>query len=658
MKMLRAMRDSWGVLATVVSTRQDQLLSIPWSIQRRDKPKQSDKFVDQLKAFFKKPDGSRRYSQWARLILDDLLVLDAPCIFFSRDVGGRPISAERLDPLTIFPLIDDFGRTPESITEVSETGLKYFLRQPAYQQIIKGLPLVNLDASELMYVPMRPRADYPMFGYPPTEQIFIEAGEAIRKTLYQFNFWKEGTIPDLVVTVPNDWSPNQIAIFQAHFDAMLSGNLELKSKVRFLPGGMKPFDIKNSSGEALWSQRDETLIRLCCYAYSVSPAPFIQMMNRSTAQASQQASREEGTFPLMSFWKDDIMDPIIQEQFGYEDIEFVFRPPLEVDGEKQAKIHDIRLKNGSLNHNEVRAENGEEPVEGGDVFTIQIGNAIVPLKDAAAGKALPNQGGTEADGTGAASSSSVSAKPKSSSGSSSPQRGGARPAFGPSEVSKATKSDLREANRVSTGHLHAYSRAKLEAGNYKKGHIKVHGLDISIENAPGSIRGKKRPDGSVKWAVKMPVAYGYIKKTSGADGDQVDVYLGKKLDSEVVWIIDQNQVQNGEPIGFDEHKCFVGFGSLEKVLKTFLKTRKDGILALGPVSELSIEEFKTWLREGDTTAPVAGLIGKVVLEASIISKFDTISSATNLSTTSHLKSKKKKKKSVLIPVSSPFIGYN
>jgi hypothetical protein len=49
--------------------------------------------------------------------------------------------------------------------------MRYLLRQPAFQQIIKGMPLVDLDESELMYIPMRPRPDMPMFGYPATEQI-------------------------------------------------------------------------------------------------------------------------------------------------------------------------------------------------------------------------------------------------------------------------------------------------------------------------------------------------------------------------------------------------------------------------------------------------------------------------------------------------------
>ena len=41
------------------------------------------------------------------------------------------------------------------------------------------------------------------------------------------------------VVIPNNWTPCQIAEFQAHFDFILSRDTQLKSKVRFLPGNIK-----------------------------------------------------------------------------------------------------------------------------------------------------------------------------------------------------------------------------------------------------------------------------------------------------------------------------------------------------------------------------------------------------------------------------------
>jgi len=654
MAMLRGMARTWGVLAAIIATRQDQLLRIPWTIQKKGKPSLRSPFVDEMQQFFKRPDGKLYYSQWARKLLYDLLELDAPCIYFARDRKGRPLAAEVISGQTIFPIIDDAGRRPDSIVEIDEDGLTYIRRQPAFQQIIKGLPLIDFDESELMYVPMRVRPDMPMFGYPPTEQILVETSEAIRKTFYQLNFWAEGTIPDLIVTVPKEWTPRQIAMFQAHFDAMLSGNLRQKTKVRFLPGDMKPFDVKNSSGESLWSQRDETLIRLACYAYSVSPAPFIKMMNRSTAQNAQQMAEEEGLYPLMSYWKDNILDPIIQERFGYDDVEAIFLPKPEPDQEKAATIHQIKIKTGEMSINEAREEAGFEPIPNGDQHLIYVGNAVIPLSAAVSGAALPSPGGgaggpshppVSDHGSPAPSSERQSRVPMRGPASSSPT---AEPTPSPTATAKLlTRGEIRDAARGATEDLDTLSQNQINAGNYPKGHLSLYGLDISIENDRGSKRGEKTQAGKKEF-VTMPAPYGYIRGTIGADKSQLDVYIGKSPKSNRVWIVDQNKVKpSGKVKGFDEHKIFLAYKSAKKVLKDYLSSHFDGHgrERMTALTELSIPEFKSWLKSGDTTEPVADQgFGRVVARSGDLTKLDTISTSTNLLSRGGPRPKSTKKK--------------
>ncbi len=60
------------------------------------------------------------------------------------------------------------------------------------------------------------------------------------------------------------------------------------------------------------------------------------------------------------------------------------------------------------------------------------------------------------------------------------------------------------------------SPGQIEAGNYRKAHVVVHGLPITIENAKGSFRRGVDHNGK-PWSVRMPVAYGYLKGTRGAD---------------------------------------------------------------------------------------------------------------------------------------------
>lgn len=143
------------------------------------------------------------------------------------------------------------------------------------------------------------------------------------------------------------------------------------------------------------------------------------------------------------------------------------------------------------------------------------------------------------------------------------------------------------------------SDAQKEAGNYAKGYIRVQGLDITVENPRGSDRAGKRPDGS-EWRHTMSDHYGYIKRTEGADGEQVDAYIGPNPEAARIYVVDQLDQQSG---GFDEHKVMMGFDSQDAAVAAY-RSNFDAGWKVGPVRDMSVDEFKAWLKEGDTTKPV------------------------------------------------------
>ncbi len=148
------------------------------------------------------------------------------------------------------------------------------------------------------------------------------------------------------------------------------------------------------------------------------------------------------------------------------------------------------------------------------------------------------------------------------------------------------------------------TEAQKKAGNYRKGHVKFQGLDISIETAKGQMRSGKSPNGK-KWECKMPVDYGYVKRTEGADGDHVDVFLGPKKDSAIVFIINQKDHGSGK---FDEHKAMLGYESEADACRDYCAAFSDGkgkdrIQSIEPVS---MDAFKKWLKSGKTTKVARG----------------------------------------------------
>lgn len=134
------------------------------------------------------------------------------------------------------------------------------------------------------------------------------------------------------------------------------------------------------------------------------------------------------------------------------------------------------------------------------------------------------------------------------------------------------------------------SEAQKEAGNYKKGHIKINGFDVSIEQPVGSVRSGKDASGK-EWSQVMNNTYGYIRGTKGVDGDHIDVFLGPDMNSDMVYVVDQVNTDGS----FDEHKVMMGFSSLEDARSAYLSNYEEGWQGLGNITGVALDEFKKWI---------------------------------------------------------------
>ena len=134
------------------------------------------------------------------------------------------------------------------------------------------------------------------------------------------------------------------------------------------------------------------------------------------------------------------------------------------------------------------------------------------------------------------------------------------------------------------------TEAQKEAGNYKKGHIKINGFDVTIEQPAGSVRSGKDANGK-EWSVTMNNTYGYIRGTEGVDGDHIDVFLGPDMNSDMVYVVDQVNTDGS----FDEHKVMMGFPSLEDARSAYLSNYEDGWQGLGNITGVALDEFKKWI---------------------------------------------------------------
>lgn len=135
-----------------------------------------------------------------------------------------------------------------------------------------------------------------------------------------------------------------------------------------------------------------------------------------------------------------------------------------------------------------------------------------------------------------------------------------------------------------------------------KERMKLHGLDVCIENPKGSVRRWYDPEKKEHGETVMVHPYGFIRGTKGADGDDVDVFVGPHRDSKLVVIVNQRRVDDLRR--FDEHKVMLGFRSAKEAREAYLRNYDaKGSKLMGTVRVWTIDRLKRWLAGGDTSEP-------------------------------------------------------
>jgi len=358
-----------NITRLLIETRKDQIAALKWSIKPSEIENDSEITPDQAvrmeasQKFFQSPDGEHTFADWLRMLLEDVLVFDAPCVYVNED-DPLQTKFQVVSGMTITRKVDIDGRTPQP-------------PETAYQQIVHGTAAGDFTTDEMIYMPRNLRPNR-IYGMSPVQQIVLTVNLALRKQLCQLYYFTDGTIPDALISVPENWTPKQISDFQNAWDDILTGNQAQKRHAKFVPGGT---NITMTKEAVLTDDTDLWYTKIRCYAFSVPPTAFEARTNRATAQTSKQAGSEEGLAPLMN-WVKQFVDICLQKHLGQYDLEFRWVEDDVLDPVDQVPVLDSQLRSGALTLNEYRKQMGREPygVEG-DVPMVYTATGPIKLMD-------------------------------------------------------------------------------------------------------------------------------------------------------------------------------------------------------------------------------------------------------------------------------------
>lgn len=361
---LRSFAAKSEVARMVIENQKDKLCSQPWQIKGKEglEVDEEDPRIEKWTKFFKKPDGDTKWNDWFRILAEELFVTDAVTIWRAPNRIGGLQGLNLLDGATIFPLIDDSGRRP-------------LPPNPAYQQVLKGVPKGNYTTDEMIYAPRNVRV-YTRYGRGPIEQCINTLQQEIARAESQLLYFTAGSVPDAYMVMGEGIPMDQVKSWGTYLNDLLQGNLAGRRGVPVAPFGTKIEQLKE---QVLKDDFDEWVARKICAVFHTSPTPFIRQLNRSTAESSSADAKEEGLGPFMD-WVCELLDGIMADE-GDDDLEFAFLDDKELDQTAQSAILVEQVNNGIITRNEARDTLGldKDPNAAADELLVTTASGLMAL---------------------------------------------------------------------------------------------------------------------------------------------------------------------------------------------------------------------------------------------------------------------------------------
>lgn len=353
-EQLRALAD-FDLVQLALQDCRGQILGMEWTIAPRaefsDKADAMQGEIDAARQFVEMPDPLARmdFGTWIGSVVDEIYTTDALTLMPRRAINGSPLGLWQVDGATIVPLVTSEGRMPAPPIA-------------AYQQIVHGIPETEFTADEMWYLPRNKRPNTP-YGRSNVEQVIWTVNLAMRRYLDDLSYYQHGNLPDALYRVPATWSAQQIKEFQADFDDVLSGRSDRRSgSARFVPGGPDSGLIETRTRQWV-PEFNEWLARVICWAFQVSPLPLVRLMNRGTAETSEESGLEGGVWPIAQFIA-RILNRYIRTELGLTRVEFCWQTEEVEDAAVVYQRNMAYVHGGALTFNELRAAIGEDPFDG------------------------------------------------------------------------------------------------------------------------------------------------------------------------------------------------------------------------------------------------------------------------------------------------------
>lgn len=317
-----------------------------------------------------KDDYTRdNFRTFVKKLIRDRLVYDKINFELIYDSNGNLVRFKAVDASTIFVAVDEHGHEMKGKNAIK------------YVQILDNKKVAEFKANEMAWEVHNPRTDITVgrYGYPELEIAMNHLQYHENTEIFNARFFAQGgtTRGLLHIKVGQEQSHQALQAFRREWTNMFSGiNGAWKIPV-ITAEDVKFVNMTQSSKDMEFEKWLNYLINVICSIYSIDPAEINfpnrggatghagNTLNESSHKEKTRDSKDKGLEPLLKFVEDAINKYIVS-QFGDK---YVFNF-VGGDAQTESQIIDILARKAemALTINDVRAELGYPPIEGGDVI--------------------------------------------------------------------------------------------------------------------------------------------------------------------------------------------------------------------------------------------------------------------------------------------------
>ena len=404
---------------SIIKTLQDEISSIPYRITLKqeyidegyeDDPEAKKDIV----AFFRRPNNNKEsFEHIIRTWIRDICEVDAAIGVKVFDSNGKFKYLFARDGGTFLKNPDIFGTMQDRVefvtpptTQLLTGGLpgdadrqiaalwnnnasvkKYqeFFHNQEYADMYKekaayfqygftaGARPVPFGTREIMYIMANPRSDS-IYGRSPIEILHDTILTLIYGGQYNLDFYLNNNTPAGFISIPGA-KPDMIDAWQKQMeDRFMSEDALGHRKKKFFRTVFTneelkhiPIQLTSKDMEVIEQQKWFTKLAWACFGVTPTEMGFTEDVNRATAAAELEVSKQKAIKPLLSVLKYHI-NTFLMPEFGHPEYEFTFEPVDIVDEKKRAELNEILIRTGVKTANEIReAEYGLDPIETTDL---------------------------------------------------------------------------------------------------------------------------------------------------------------------------------------------------------------------------------------------------------------------------------------------------